>query len=91
MQRNTDNASGRSQKEDMIKLHQMTEDIFSNLYEKVKESFLHLILIGYDVKKKTKKNKFLKLATVARRHLLIDLVSKGKVEDILTELFEFVF
>lgn len=74
----------------MKSLYKELEINLGKLYDKVKESFLHLILIGYDVKKKTKKNKFLKLASIARRHLLIDLMTKTKLDDILRDLFEFI-
>lgn len=74
----------------IIEMHQMTENVVNNLYDRIKESFIHLILIGYDVKKKTKKNKFLKLASVAKRYLLIDLMVKSKPEEILAEISEFV-
>ena len=74
----------------IIEMHQMTENVFNNLYDRVKESFLHLILIGYNVKQKTKKNKFLKLASVAKRYLLIDMVLKSKPEEILNEIYEFI-
>lgn len=80
----------RSQKDDAIKLHQITEDIFNNFYDKIKEAFLHLVFVGYGIKKKTKKNKFLKLSSVANRFLLIDLLNKGKNEDVLNELHQFI-
>ena len=89
LEKNSEN-SGKKDVLNIIEIHQMTENVFNNLYDRIKESFLHLILIGYDVKKKTKRNKFLKLASVAKRYLLIDLVFKSKAEEILNEIYEFI-